>query len=185
MKQKLLLVEDVNGLGRSGDIVSVKSGYSRNFLLPQKLAIIAHKNTLNMQKRLKEEREKQAALDKKESEEVVQKFKDVTLTIEVKVDPDGHLYGSVSPQDITELFKKEGYSIDKKWVRLQRPIKELGSHVVPLVLKEGVQTSVALDVLPEGGKLPEKKSKETPEEIREEKKEEMKEAEENAEDAKE
>ena len=68
MGNQLLLLEDVDDLGRSGDVVSVKPGFARNFLLPQKKAVVADKNTLRMQARLKEEREKRAAVDKKDSE---------------------------------------------------------------------------------------------------------------------
>ena len=105
MKQKLLLLEDVEALGRKGEVVSAKPGYVRNFLLPQRLAVIASANTLRKQERLKAEREKQAVVDRKESEELAVQIEASTLETKVKVDPEGHMYGSVSAGDIAALFQ--------------------------------------------------------------------------------
>src|ERR1700722_6063765 len=114
MRNQLLLIEDVEDLGRSGDVVSVKPGYCRNFLLPQKKAVVADKFTLRMQARLKEERAKRAESDRKDAEEVSRKIEGMVLAIEVKVDPDGHMYGSVSAMDIVRLLEKEGIVIEKR-----------------------------------------------------------------------
>ncbi|HSX11933.1 MAG TPA: 50S ribosomal protein L9, partial [Rhabdochlamydiaceae bacterium] len=87
MKNQLLLVEDVDDLGRSGDVVSVKPGFARNFLIPQKKAVVATKGTLRMQERLKEERAQKAIVDKKEAEEFAARIEGMVLTTTVKVDP--------------------------------------------------------------------------------------------------
>lgn len=149
MRNQLLLLEDVEDLGRSGELVTVKPGYSRNFLIPQKKAVVADKFTLRMQAKLQEERSKQAAIDKKESEEIAQKIQGVTLDIEVKVDPDGHMYGSVTAFDIVRLFETQGIQIERKGVVLAQPIKTLGAHPIHLKLKEGVPVQVTLNVLSE------------------------------------
>jgi len=146
MRNQLLLIEDVDDLGRSGDIVSVKPGYSRNFLLPQKKAVIADKYTLRLQAKLKEERAKLAEVDRKEAEEMAQKIEGMVLSIEVKVDPDGHMYGSVSALDIARLFEQEGFKIERRNVVLAHPIKTLGIHPVSLKLKEGVPAHATLKV---------------------------------------
>src|SRR5689334_17894347 len=99
MANKLLLMKDVEELGRSGDVVSVKPGYARNYLLPQGFAVLADKKALKMQARLQEERRKKAVEDKKEAEELAQAIDGVTLTTIVKVDHEGHMYGSVSAHD--------------------------------------------------------------------------------------
>ena len=104
MANKLLLLEDVEALGRSGDIVGVKPGYARNFLLPQGLAIIADKRALRMQARLQEERRNRAIVDRKESEELAAKLEGQNLTTIVKVDHDGHMYGSVNVADVADLL---------------------------------------------------------------------------------
>src|SRR5579872_4257004 len=111
MQYQLLLVEDVDDLGRSGEIVKVKPGYARNFLLPRKFAVIADKGTLRMQARLQEERAKRAEVDKKEAEELALTINGKEVSILVKVDPEGHMYGSVSAHDIAHLFEKEGIKL--------------------------------------------------------------------------
>jgi large subunit ribosomal protein L9 len=149
MKQQLLLLEDVDGLGRSGEVVTAKPGFVRNFLLPQKKAVIADKQTLKMQARLKEEREKRALVDRKDSEVLAEKIKDLVLDVEVKVDPEGKMYGSVSSLDIARLLQNKGYALERKHILIPQPIKTLGSHTINLRLKEGVPASFTLEVKPE------------------------------------
>src|ERR1700722_13920807 len=114
MRQQLLLLEDVDGLGRSGDVVTAKPGFIRNFLLPQKKAVIADKRTLKMQTRLQEEREKRASVDRTEAEQFAEKMKDLVLTTVVKVDPEGKMYGSVTTTDVARMLQEKGYAIDRK-----------------------------------------------------------------------
>lgn len=150
MKQHLLLLEDVDGLGRSGDVVTAKPGFIRNFLLPQKKAVVADKRTLKMQARLKEEREKRAIVDRKEAEAFAESIKDFVLQTEVKVDPEGRMYGSVSALDVAKLLQQKGYQLEKRNVTLAHPLKTLGSHAVSLKLKEGVMASFTLQIVAEG-----------------------------------
>lgn len=188
MKQNLLLIEDVDGLGRSGDVVSVKPGYARNFILPQKKGVVAKAHTLRMQERLREERAKQAAVDKKDAEELAKRLEGTTVTIEVKVDPEGNLYGSVSTADISHLLEKQGYAMDKKFIQLAKPIKELGTFPISLKLKEGVPVTINLVVMGEGGIMAKKKEPKAvlneAEEMKSEKEEAVEEIEELADDAK-
>jgi len=150
MKNQLLLIEDVDDLGRSGDVVSVKPGYARNFLLPQKRAVVADKRTLRMQAKLKEERAKKAAVDKKDAEVLSEKINGMTLVIEVKVDPEGHMYGSVAAMDIVRLFGEQGFQLEKRNVVLPHLIKSLGVYDLNLKLKEGVPAAFVLKVVAEG-----------------------------------
>ncbi len=150
MRNQLLLLEDVEDLGRSGDIVSVKPGYSRNFLVPKKKAVVADKFTLRLQARLKEERAKQAEIDRKEAETQASKIEGMALTVEVKVDPDGHMYGSVGAADIVRLLENEGITLERRHVTLAQPIKTLGTHPVQLKLKEGVPALITVFVVSEG-----------------------------------
>lgn len=150
MKQQLLLLEDVEALGRKGEIVSAKPGFVRNFLLPRGLAMIASANTLRKQERLRAEREKQAIVDRKESEELAAKLEGVTLEIKVKVDPEGHMYGSVSALDVAALFQEKGFAIERKYIQMPRPIKETGAHKISLKLKEGIPVQCHLTIIPEG-----------------------------------
>lgn len=150
MKQQLLLLQDVEALGKKGEIVSAKPGYVRNFLLPKGMAVIASANTLRKQMRLKEEREKQAIIDRKESEELAAQIQSITLETRVKVDPEGHMYGSVSAADIAQLLQDKGLPIEKKSVLVTKPIKETGVHKISLKLKEGITVVCQLSIIPEG-----------------------------------
>lgn len=146
MNNQLLLVEDVDALGRSGDLVKVRPGFARNYLLPQKKAVIATKQTLRMQEQLKAERAKRAAQDKKDAEVIAQNLIGKVITTVVKVDQEGHMYGSVSTHDIVHLLQNEGIEITRRNVILQHPIKTLGSHEINLKLKEGVPAKVILNI---------------------------------------
>jgi len=128
MKQQLLLLEDVEALGRKGEVVSAKPGYIRNYLLPNGFAVIASTNTLRKQERLRAEREKQALIDRKEAEEFAAQIEGMIVETKVKVDPEGHMYGSVSAADVALLFQEKGLPIDKKNIVLTRPIKTTGAR---------------------------------------------------------
>lgn len=158
MKQQLLLLEDVDSLGKKGEIVRAKPGYVRNFLLPQKLAMVATPNTIRKQEMLRAERAKQAVVDKKESEELAKQIESIQLSTKVKVDPEGRMYGSVSAANIAELFAENGLPVEKKFILLTKPIKETGTHKISIKLKEGITTTAVLAILPEGGVALEAKS---------------------------
>jgi len=150
MPTKLLLMEDVEDLGRSGDIVTVKPGFARNFLLPQGVAVLADKRSLRLQARLQEERKKKAIVDRKESEEIAKKLEGQIFSIIVKVDDEENMYGSVSSGDIRKLIE-DTFKLEllKKAVMLKHPIKEVGEHKIPIRLKEGIECLVQLHVVAE------------------------------------
>lgn len=162
MQNQLLLIKDVEDLGRSGDIVTVKPGYARNFLIPQKRAVVADKYTLRLQAKLKDERAKQAAADRSEAEKLAGLLEGKVIMIEVKVDPDGHMYGSVAATDIVNLLENEGIKIERRNVVLAAPIKTLGVHTVNLKLKEGIPSMITLHVVNEGYVPPEEEYHEAP-----------------------
>jgi large subunit ribosomal protein L9 len=152
MATQVLLLEDVDVLGRSGEIVNVKPGYARNFLLPQGLAVVADKRALRMQQRLQEEREKKAIVDKKDSEELAARIEGKTLNKVVKVDHEGHMYGSVTLADILQLLQDDlKVELDKKSIALKHPIKTTGAHTLTVKLKEGVTANFHLKVMSEEG----------------------------------
>jgi large subunit ribosomal protein L9 len=150
MKQQLLLLEDVEALGNKGEIVTARPGYVRNFLLPKGLAMVATPNTLRKQQRLQEERMKQAIIDRKESEALAGQIEGITLEIKVKVDPEGHMYGSVSAGDIAQIFVEKGIAVDRRNVQLNKPLKTTGLHKLQTKLKEGIFASFSLSIIPEG-----------------------------------
>lgn len=150
MKNQLLLLEDVEGIGRSGDIVTVKPGFARNFLFPKKKAVIAEKHTIRLQEKLKEERAAQAIIDKKSAEALAKKLEDMSIKTETKIDVEGHMYGSVSAQDIVVMMKEQhAIAFEKRNVILPKPIRKLGGHEIALKLKEGVDAMIHLEIIPE------------------------------------
>lgn len=150
MTTQILLREDVDHLGQRGDIVRVRRGYAFNYLVPQGYAYIADPVTLRKQAKLRKEREKKAEEDRKVAGEQSQVLTGRAFTFEVKVDHDGHMYGSVSSVDIMHRVKEEmGIELEKRAVQLRHPIKAVGAYEVLLKLKEGVTCSIQLKVVPE------------------------------------
>ncbi|WP_375793947.1 50S ribosomal protein L9 [Chlamydia sp. 12-01] len=147
MKQQLLLLEDVDGLGRSGDIVTARPGYVRNYLMPQKKAVIAGAGTLRLQAKLKEERLLRAAEDRAESEKLAEVLKNVILEFQVRVDPDNNMYGSVTISDIIDEAAKKNIILTRKnFPHSHYAIKNLGKKSVPLKLKEEVTATLFVEV---------------------------------------
>jgi len=168
MRNQLLLLDDVDDLGRSGDVVSVKPGFARNYLIPQKKAVIADKFTIRMQAKLKEERSKRAEIDRKDSEDLAKKIEGMVLEIRVKVDPDGNMYGSVTYSDIIRLFEDLGIKLERRNILLVQPIKALGAQTINLKLKEGIPTHFTLKVVSESALPEEVQPQQAPEEQPEE-----------------
>ncbi|MBM3193804.1 MAG: 50S ribosomal protein L9 [Chlamydiae bacterium] len=148
-KYNLLLLEDVINYGRKGDLVHVAPGFARNYLLPKRKALLATRVTIKMREKLQKERKEQAEIDRKESEKLALKLEGKSFETTVKVDPEGHLYGSVTAHDIMEIVVREGFTIEKKHVALLHPIKQIGTYQVNLRLPEGVEVAVALVVKPD------------------------------------
>lgn len=151
MAIKVLLLKDVDNLGRAGEIVTARPGYIRNYLLPQGYAEVATKAALRKQARIQEERLLQAQKDKADSEAVAAKVTGITLTTVVKVDHEGNMYGSVTSHDLVDMLKEQtGLEIERRSIQLKHPIKRTGAHTIPLKLKEGVAAEIRLDVIAEG-----------------------------------
>lgn len=158
-KNQYLIIEDIDGLGRSGEIVeNIKPGFLRNYLLPKKKVLKAGPHTLRRQKELQEAREKQAKVDLEESMKLAEQLKKVTLSIEVEVNTEGEMYGSINILDILHLLEEKKLPIERRMIRLAAPIKKIGEHTVPLKLKEGYDASVLIQVNPKGGAVKEAKS---------------------------
>jgi len=146
MRQQYLLLKDVEDIGRSGEIISAKPGFARNYLIPEEKAVPATEHTLRMQARLQSERLKQAELDRKEAEALAAKIEGMDLKIVVKVDPEGNMYGSVGAGDIASLFQQEGIKVERRNVGSHLHIKVLGAHHLTLKLNEGVTCTYNLHV---------------------------------------
>lgn len=150
MQKQFLLLEDIHGLGKKGEVLKVRPGYARNFLLPKGKIVIADAGTLRLQERLRKEREEQAAADRKASLELAKKLQSFAMTIEVKVDPEGHLYGSIQRHELVKRLNDGGFEVESHSVLLPQPIKALGNHKIQLKLKEDVEAWFALSIVAEG-----------------------------------
>jgi large subunit ribosomal protein L9 len=147
---KVLLREDVDDLGARGEIVRVRAGYARNYLLPRKLAVEA---TTGNVKGIEQER---AALLKKEAKERAtaeaqsQQMSSLSLEFRRKAGEQGALYGSVTSMDIAEELKERGYEIDRHRIHLREPLKRVGEYSVPVRLHREVTIDLQVKVVPEG-----------------------------------
>ena len=147
---KILLREDVDDLGARGEIVRVRAGYARNYLLPRKLAVEATSSNV---KQIEQER---AALLKREAKErttaeaQAEQMGSVILNFERKAGEQGALYGSVTSMDIAEALKERGYEVDRHRIHLREPIKRLGEFAVPVRLHRDVTVDLQVKVAPEG-----------------------------------
>src|SRR5882724_11641414 len=147
---KVLLREDVDDLGSRGEIVRVRAGYARNYLLPRKLAVEA---TTGNVKGIEQER---AALLKKEAKErstaeaQSEQMSSVVLEFKRKSGEQGALYGSVTSMDLAEALKERGYEIDRHRIHLREPLKRLGEYAVPIRLHREVTIDLQVKVNPEG-----------------------------------
>jgi large subunit ribosomal protein L9 len=146
---ELILVEDVPNLGGIGDLVRVKSGYGRNFLLPRKMAVVASvhsKARLEHEKRVAGFRLLKA---KAEADVLAKKITGVSVTIARKVGEQDKLFGSVTTQDIAQALIDKGINVDRRKVTLAEPIKALGDYPVTVKLRKDVQAQVIIKVVPE------------------------------------
>lgn len=151
---KVILLQDVDGLGKAGDLKEVANGYARNFLLPRKLAAGATPSLMaNRQQRVVAEqrkREKQADLNRQQSERLSQ----VTLTFRARVGREGRLYGSITSQDIAAgLRDAEGIVIDRRMIDLPDPIRSVGTFVVPVKVAQKLQPKITVNVVDESGSM--------------------------------
>ena len=146
---EILLLTDIEKVGREGDIITVADGYARNYLIPQKKAIRASKRAAEMQKSLQRRRITRAAAELAESKELAERISTLSCTISAKVGEDEKLFGSVTTADVAEALRKEGLAIDKKKILLDSPIKNLGIYSVPIRLQPDVDAALKLWVVKE------------------------------------
>jgi len=151
---KVLLIEDVDNLGYAGDVKKVANGYGRNYLLPQNLAVLATPGALKQADTIRNAADKLRAQEKEDAEVIVNQLVGLELLFERRAGETGKLYGSVTSGDIVEAIDaKTGIAIDKRKVVLPEPIRTLGEQEVTIKLMIDVQTSVKVEVLPQGGIL--------------------------------
>jgi large subunit ribosomal protein L9 len=143
---EVILKEDVNKLGHRGDVVTVKDGYGRNYLLPGKLAMEATVANKAVIEQMKASAIRKSASEKDGAAELGSKLNDVVLTFERKSGENNHLFGSVTSQDIAHALEAEGYKIDRRKIHLEEPLKTIGEFHVPVKLHREVTAHVQVNV---------------------------------------
>ncbi len=148
MSIKVILRADVSGLGKRGDIVEVKDGFGRNYLLPRSLAIAATPGAVGQAQAMRRARDLRDAQDREAAQEIARTLVSRTITIKAKAGTEGRLFGSVTASDIVEAIADQTtIQLEKRQVRLE-PIKTTGSHSVAIKLHADVEFPVSLEITP-------------------------------------
>ena len=146
---ELILIEDVAGLGYKNDIVSVKKGYGRNYLIPQGKAVIASESARKVLAENLKQRAHKLAKIKADAEELAAKLAPVALTIATKVSATGTIFGAVNNIQIAEALAKLGFEIDRKTIVVKETIKEVGSYTATVKLHKEVSVEIPFEVVAE------------------------------------
>ena len=146
---KVILKDDVNGLGGMGQEVDVAGGYGRNYLIPKGLAMVATVGNLKTLKNEISQKGRKIAKLKVEAEELAKLIEKISCRLAKKAGESDKLFGSVTSQEIADHLKKEGFDIDKKKIDINAPIKNLGTHTVSIKVYPGVAANLTVEVVKE------------------------------------
>lgn len=147
---KVILIDEIRGLGSRGDVVQVKDGYARNFLLPKKLAREATPGNL---KAIAQERKKWDALalqEKEKAQKAAEQIQGLKIVVHKRVGESGTLYGSVTANEIADQLLAKGIEVDKRRIELSHPIKSLGVHAVDVKIHREVAAHIEVEVVASG-----------------------------------
>jgi large subunit ribosomal protein L9 len=146
---KIILKEDVSGLGYKDDVLEVKDGYGRNFLIPRGKAIVATPSALKVLAENQRQRAHKLAKIKADAEAAAAALEGVTLTIGAKTSATGTIFGSVNAIQISEALEKLGHNVDRKLIEIKQPVKEVGNYVATIRFHKEVATEVPFEVVAE------------------------------------
>jgi large subunit ribosomal protein L9 len=145
---KIVLREDVENLGHKGDLVEVKDGYARNFLMPRGLALKATKGIVKQSESMRRSREARETRDRSEAEEIAAKLNDVRVQVPARAGEGGRLFGSVTAADVADAVTAQtGINIDRRKLVLDEPLKELGPAEIELRLHAEVTATLQVEVV--------------------------------------
>jgi large subunit ribosomal protein L9 len=147
---QIILQEDVEKLGTRGQVVEVKEGYARNFLLPRKLALEASAGNMKRLEKMRAVFAKKEAVEKGDAQKLADLLAGVSLELTRKAGETDQLFGSVTSADLSEALAAQGFTVDKRKIALAEPIKVIGEYEVPLKLHREVSATVKLTVKKEG-----------------------------------
>lgn len=145
---KLILTQEVTGLGAPGDVVEVKDGYGRNYLVPRGLAIVWTRGGEKTIESIKKARDARAVRDADHATEIKARLEGSTFQVKVRAGEGGRLFGAVTTADIASAIVDGGAEVDKRTIVVANPIKSLGAHTVKVKLHDDVEAQVNLNVVP-------------------------------------
>ncbi len=143
---KVILREDIESLGRKGDIVNVADGYARNYLIPKGLVEVATPSNLKRLEAVRKDQARKMARLKGKAKEVAKALKGITCSFSMKAGEEGRLFGAVTSIDIEGYLKEKGFSIERKQILLSEPIKKTGTYEVPVRLHPEVTVNLRVEV---------------------------------------
>ena len=146
---KIILKENVESLGEAGEVVTVKAGYGRNYLIPKGLGIMANDSTIHATQKMIEQKEMKDAKTKKGLELIANKLNSIKLKCSLKAGDDEKLFGSVTTQMISTELINQGYKVDKKYIALEEPIKSLGNYFANIDFGDGIASKIKIKVIEE------------------------------------
>ncbi|MGE4232225.1 MAG: 50S ribosomal protein L9 [Bacteriovoracia bacterium] len=146
---KVILRENIENLGKTGDIVKVSDGFARNFLLPRNLVEIADENNVKAMDHHKKVLSKKREKEVKSAGEIAKQLESFSCTIETKVGENDKLFGSITNSHIADSLKKAGFQIDRRAIQLPEPIRQAGVHTVAVKLHSDVSAKIKVWVVPE------------------------------------
>jgi len=146
---KVILVKDVEGWGTVGDIIDVKRGFARNYLIPKGLAYEAKDNYVKMVQEILKQKSRKLQKEKEKAEELAKKLDGMEIVITRPVGTTGKLFGSVSTADIAEALKEKGIEVERKKIMLRSPIKNIGAYNIQIRLHPEVSATIKVHVQPE------------------------------------
>ena len=146
---KVILLKDIETLGSAGEVVEVKNGYGRNFLIPRNEALVATAANMAQFESRRKQQETLAERDRRAAEALAKKLEAESITAQVKVGEEDRLFGSVTAQNVAELLDEKGYEVDRRAIHLEDPIRELGVYNIEVRLHSEVTAAVKLWVVKE------------------------------------
>ena len=145
---KVILLDNIKGVGKKDEIINASDGYARNFLLPKKLAVEANSANMSKLKAKQDSNQYRKNVEKEEAQKIAEKLKGILLKIPVKAGENGKIFGSITSKEIAENLKTQyQIEVDKKKIELKEPIKTLGSFTVQIRLYEGVIGNLKLQMI--------------------------------------
>ncbi len=144
---RVILRTDIEKLGKLGDVVDVRPGYARNYLIPKKMAMLASEGNIKRFENERKKLEERLNAERFRAKELAEKLESLEIKIPVRVGEGDKLYGSVTSSNIVDILQKEGFEIDRKKIGLDKPIRSLGEYEIPVKLYPGVVATLRVSVV--------------------------------------